>query len=90
MKPLFTIATVTYNAESTLGRTLKSVASQDYARIEHLIIDGCSTDHTLSLVQRYVEENQARHNIRLVCEPDRKSTRLNSSHLSTSRMPSSA
>ena len=70
MKPLFTIATVTYNAEATLERTLKSVASQNYARIEHLIIDGCSTDHTLSLVQRYVEENQARHNIRLVCEPD--------------------
>ena len=70
MKPLITIATVTYNAEATLERTLKSVASQDYARIEHLIIDGCSTDHTLSLVQRYVEENQARHNIRLVCEPD--------------------
>ena len=70
MKPLFTIATVTYNAESTLERTLRSVAAQDYPRIEHLIIDGCSTDHTLSLVQRYVEENQARHNIRLVCEPD--------------------
>lgn len=70
MHPLFTIATVTYNAETTLGRTLQSVAEQDYARIEHLIIDGCSTDHTLSLVQRYVEENQARHNIRLICEPD--------------------
>jgi len=70
MHPLFTIATVTYNAEATLGRTLRSVASQDYARIEHLIIDGCSTDHTLSLVQHYVEENQARHSIRLVCEPD--------------------
>lgn len=70
MKPLFTIATVTYNAEATLERTLKSVASQDYARIEHLIIDGCSTDHTLSLVQHYVEQNQARHNIRLICEPD--------------------
>ncbi|MBP5393177.1 MAG: glycosyltransferase [Bacteroidaceae bacterium] len=70
MKPLITIATVTYNAETTLERTLRSVASQDYARIEHLIIDGCSKDHTLSLVQRYVEENQARHNIRLICEPD--------------------
>lgn len=70
MKPLFTIATVTYNAEATLERTLRSVASQDYARIEHIIIDGCSTDHTLSLVQHYVEENQARHSIRLVCEPD--------------------
>ena len=70
MKPLITIATVTYNAETTLERTLKSVASQDYARIEHLIIDGCSKDHTLSLVQRYVEQNQARHNIRLISEPD--------------------
>ena len=70
MNPLITIATVTYNAEATLERTLESVAQQDYARIEHLIIDGCSTDHTLSLVGRYVEQNQARHNIRLICEPD--------------------
>lgn len=70
MNPLITIATVTYNAEATLERTLRSVAEQDYDRIEHLIIDGCSTDHTLSIVQRYVEHNQARHNIRLVCEPD--------------------
>lgn len=70
MKPLITIATVTYNAEQTLERTLKSVASQDYDRIEHLIIDGRSTDQTLSLVGRYVEKNQARHSIRLVCEPD--------------------
>lgn len=70
MNPLITIATVTYNAEATLERTLRSVAEQDYPRIEHLIVDGCSTDHTLSLVQRYVEQNCARHNIRLVCEPD--------------------
>ncbi len=70
MKPLITIATVTYNAEATLERTLQSVARQDYAGIEHLIIDGCSSDHTLSLIHRYVEENQARHNIRLISEPD--------------------
>lgn len=68
--PLITIATVTYNAEGTLERTLRSVAEQDYGRIEHLIVDGCSTDHTLSIVQRYVERNQARHGIRLICEPD--------------------
>lgn len=68
--PLITVATVTYNAEGTLERTLRSVAEQDYDRIEHLIVDGCSTDHTLSIVQRYVEQNQARHGIRLICEPD--------------------
>jgi glycosyltransferase involved in cell wall biosynthesis len=69
-RPLITIATVTYNAEATLQRTLDSVAAQDYARIEHLIIDGLSTDRTLSLVQRYVEQNNNRHQIRLTSEPD--------------------
>ena len=29
MNPLITIATVTYNAEATLERTLESVAQQD-------------------------------------------------------------
>lgn len=68
--PLITIATVTFNAEGTLEPTLQSVAAQDYPRIEHLIIDGCSSDHTLGLIQRYVEQNTTRHNIRLVREPD--------------------
>ena len=68
--PLITIATVTYNAGATLQRTLDSVAAQDYNRIEHLIIDGLSTDNTLSLVQRYVEQNNNRHQIRLTSEPD--------------------
>ena len=43
---------------------------QDYNRIEHLIVDGLSTDKTLSLVQRYVENNNNRHQIRLTSEPD--------------------
>lgn len=68
--PLITIATVTYNAGATLQRTLDSVAAQDYVRIEHLIVDGLSTDNTLSLVQRYVERNNNRHQIRLTSEPD--------------------
>lgn len=70
MKPLITIATVTFNAEATLQRTLDSVAAQDYEKIEHLIVDGVSTDKTLCLVQRYVEKNNNRHQIRLTSEPD--------------------
>ena len=68
--PIFTVATVTFNAEATLGRTLKSVAEQDYPRIEHLIIDGCSKDGTLALLQQYAEE-QTSHTVRIVSEPDR-------------------
>ena len=71
-KPLITIITVTYNAETTIERTLQSVESQTYDRVEHLIVDGCSSDHTMSHVQRYVERNSGsgRHTIRVVREPD--------------------
>ena len=72
MNPLISIITVTYNAEHTIERTLQSVESQTYPRIEHVIIDGCSSDHTLSHVQRYVERNgESTHLIRVVREPDK-------------------
>ncbi|NLV53931.1 MAG: glycosyltransferase [Bacteroidales bacterium] len=49
----FSIITVTYNAEATIERTLKSVAQQTYAEVEHLIMDGASTDRTLEIASRY-------------------------------------
>ncbi len=70
--PLITIVTVTFNAGEVLERTLRSVEMQAYPRIEHLIIDACSKDATLSLVRQYVERNvQPVHNIRILSEPDR-------------------
>ncbi len=71
-KPTLSIITVTYNAESTIERTLESVEEQTYDQIEHLIIDGCSHDNTITLVQRYIERNQRprSHSIRVVREPD--------------------
>lgn len=71
--PKFTVVTVTYNAEQTLERTLQSVASQAYRNIEHLIVDGLSSDGTLSLVQEYAEDNSVcehPHEIRFIREPD--------------------
>ena len=73
-KVKFTVVTVTYNAEHTLERTLQSVASQTYPCIEHLIVDGLSSDGTLSLIQEYVEDNSINvhpHEIRFIREPDR-------------------
>lgn len=69
----FTIATVTYNAGATIARTLQSVASQTYEAVEHLIIDGCSTDDTMVHIHHYVERNTDQchpHSICLVREPD--------------------
>ena len=52
MKKL-SIITITYNAEKTLEQTLKSVYEQSYTDIEHIIIDGQSTDKTLDLIHKY-------------------------------------
>lgn len=41
-----TVITVAYNAAATLGDTLRSVAAQSHPDIEHLVIDGASTDDT--------------------------------------------
>ncbi len=44
------IVTVSYNSAATIANTLRSVAFQTYADIEHLIIDGQSTDTTIQVV----------------------------------------
>ncbi|WP_243374500.1 glycosyltransferase family 2 protein [Geotalea sp. SG265] len=46
-----TVVTVSYNAEKTISYTLESVAMQNYLNIEHIVIDGGSTDSTLNIVK---------------------------------------
>lgn len=53
-EPTITIITVCYNAASTIGRTLRSVACQTYTRIEYIIMDGASKDETLQIVSEIV------------------------------------
>lgn len=48
--PLFSIVTVTYNAQDTVVPTMRSVAEQTCHLYEHIIVDGLSKDETLSLV----------------------------------------
>ena len=46
--PFFSIITVVKNNEQQINKTIKSVVNQTYKNVEYLIIDGKSTDHTIS------------------------------------------
>lgn len=52
LSPLITVVTPTYNALSTVEACCESVAAQDYAPIEHLVVDGASTDGTVDFLER--------------------------------------
>jgi len=53
MNPKVSIITVCFNSEKTIRDTIESVLSQDYSIIEYIIIDGGSTDQTMSIVKEY-------------------------------------
>ncbi len=47
------VVTVCRNTESTIEDTIRSVAGQTCRSVEHIIIDGASTDGTLDIVRKY-------------------------------------
>lgn len=61
------IITITFNSAKTIQRALESVQSQTYADIEHIIVDGASTDGTKELIETYAKKHQ---NVRWKSEKD--------------------
>jgi len=53
-----TIITVCLNSEKTIINTLNSVLTQSYKNIEHIIVDGGSTDSTLKILREYPFKNK--------------------------------
>ena len=90
------------NLEKTLHHALAAAAERrhEYATLEHLLIALCDDADAVAVMRACnVDIEQLRTTVReflneemseLVSPLDRKSTRLNSSHIPLSRMPSSA
>ena len=62
------IITATYNSENTIEVCMRSVLSQTYDHIEHIIIDGNSKDKTLKKVNTLLKD---RTNATIISEPDK-------------------
>jgi glycosyltransferase involved in cell wall biosynthesis len=62
-QPLVSIVTPSYNQAEFIEATILSVKKQDYPQLEHLVIDGGSTDGTVEVLKKYPH-------LKWISEPD--------------------
>ncbi|MBQ2301271.1 MAG: glycosyltransferase [Bacteroidaceae bacterium] len=55
-QPKISIITICYNSAQTIEKTIQSIVEQDYTNREYIIVDGLSTDNTLSIVNKYSKQ----------------------------------
>lgn len=60
---LVSIVTPSFNQAAFLEETIRSVLDQDYPNVEHIVVDGGSTDGTVAILERY-------SHLRWLSEPD--------------------
>lgn len=64
-----TIGIPVYNSEKYLKETLESALSQTFPSIEYLIMDDCSTDTSMAIVQEYQQTHPRGEHIRIIHQP---------------------
>jgi glycosyltransferase involved in cell wall biosynthesis len=62
--PRISIVTSSYNQAHFIGRTIESVLAQGYPDVEHIVVDGMSSDHTVDVLTGYTH-------LKVIREPDR-------------------
>jgi glycosyltransferase involved in cell wall biosynthesis len=63
MLPRISVVTCSYNQGKFIGRTLDSVLAQNYPNLEHIVVDGMSSDDTTTVLARYPH-------LQVIREPD--------------------
>ena len=53
--PRVTIGIPCFNAQDSIGRAINSALQQDWPNLEILVVDDCSTDDSVSVIQSYLE-----------------------------------
>ena len=53
----FSIITSCKNSAKTLEQCLKSVEKQQFVKVQHIVIDACSSDNTPEILQNFAREN---------------------------------
>ena len=66
---MISIITASYNSAATIEDTLKSVLAQTTEDYEYIIIDGNSSDKTVSIIERYAPSFQGK--LTYISEPDK-------------------
>ena len=59
-QPLVSVPVVTYNSAETIVETLDSIYNQTYPSIELIVSDDCSTDNTVEIVRKWMNEHKDR------------------------------
>ena len=62
---LVSIVTVVYNGFTDIEATINSVLNQSYPAIQYIIVDGGSTDGTISIIEKYRSQIDI-----IISEPD--------------------
>ena len=69
-EPLVTIITLCYNTGKLVLDTMRSIKNQYYKNTEHIIIDDCSKDDSVELINGWIKANK--HNCTFICHTENK------------------
>lgn len=69
--PFISVIVPAYNEEKTVARKLENLRQQVYPNIEVIVVNDGSTDDTVNMVQKFIDENEGQLPVQLISTPRR-------------------